>query len=178
VNTPSHFVPNVPLITVPDRRLRVWPKKLIILLVAVPMLLFVANVIRGIRHDYRAATAKAAVQSVAKAPTNVPARSTSQPTPAIEPATSAGETLPGVRPLPVLAREATPPTAPQLSNDGYHVVRSGDTLSTLARTFGTSVKAIKSANGLSNERLTVGTRLRIPTQTPQPSLASAIQPQT
>jgi LysM repeat protein len=161
---------------VPDRRLRVWPKKLIILLVAIPMVLFAAKVIRGIKHDYIAATSTTAVSNVAKQPAGAPAGL--HPPPTAEPATSLAEPLPAARPISVLAREATPQLTSQLPADGHHVVRSGDTLSTLARTFGTTVKAIKSANGMSNERLTVGTRLRIPTQTPQPSLASAVQPQT
>jgi peptidoglycan endopeptidase LytE len=43
-----------------------------------------------------------------------------------------------------------------------YVVKSGDTLTSIARRFSTTIRAVKSANGLSTERLTVGTQLKIP----------------
>ena len=44
-----------------------------------------------------------------------------------------------------------------------HVVKAGETLSSLARRYGTSVQALRSANGLSNgRRLLAGRRLTIP----------------
>ena len=66
---------------------------------------------------------------------------------------------------------AVPVTKAIATNSGtstelVHVVRSGDTLSSLAKAYGTSVKAIKSFNQLSTERLTVGTRLRLPPSSP------------
>ena len=45
---------------------------------------------------------------------------------------------------------------------GSHRVRSGDTLSGLATRYRTSVSAIKSANNLRSDRLSLGQRLRIP----------------
>jgi LysM repeat protein len=52
-------------------------------------------------------------------------------------------------------------TAP--SGGGVHVVRRGETVSSIARRYGTSVAAIASANGLRNPSLIyVGQRLRIP----------------
>lgn len=45
----------------------------------------------------------------------------------------------------------------------YHKVRPGDTLSTLAKRYGTSVKAISRANGLSNRHIIVaGKKIKIP----------------
>ena len=56
--------------------------------------------------------------------------------------------------------EWTPPPAPRYAT---HRVRSGETLSVIARRYGTSVSAIMRANGLSSaNRLRVGQRLRIP----------------
>jgi len=43
----------------------------------------------------------------------------------------------------------------------YSVI-SSDTLNSIARMHGTTVKAIKAANGLSTEHLTVGQKLKIP----------------
>ncbi len=49
------------------------------------------------------------------------------------------------------------------SGGGVHVVRRGETVSSIARRYGTSVAAIASANGLRNPSLIyVGQRLRIP----------------
>jgi LysM repeat protein len=42
-----------------------------------------------------------------------------------------------------------------------HTVKSGDTLFGIAKTYKTSVKTIRSANNLSNDRLVVGTKLKI-----------------
>ena len=56
--------------------------------------------------------------------------------------------------------EWTPPPAPRHAT---HRVRSGETLSVIARRYGTSVSAIMRANGLSSaNRLRVGQRLNIP----------------
>ena len=43
-----------------------------------------------------------------------------------------------------------------------HVVRSGDTLSAIARRYGTSVSAIQRANGMTGSSLLVGERLKLP----------------
>lgn len=43
-----------------------------------------------------------------------------------------------------------------------HVVRSGDTLSAIARRYGTSVSAIQRANGMTGNSLRVGERLKLP----------------
>jgi LysM repeat protein len=45
---------------------------------------------------------------------------------------------------------------------GTHVVKSGETLTKIAHQHGTSVKAIRSANGLKTDRLTVGQKLKVP----------------
>ncbi|MGB0344621.1 MAG: LysM peptidoglycan-binding domain-containing protein [Coraliomargarita sp.] len=49
------------------------------------------------------------------------------------------------------------------SNKTAHTVRKGDTLSKLARKYGTSVKAIQQANGLKSDLIRIGQRLVIPT---------------
>lgn len=44
----------------------------------------------------------------------------------------------------------------------YHKVKKGETLSTIASKYGTTVKKLKKANNLKNDKITVGQRLRIP----------------
>jgi len=43
-----------------------------------------------------------------------------------------------------------------------YVIKSGDTLSRIAKVHGTTVKALKAANGLESDRIVVGARLKIP----------------
>lgn len=48
------------------------------------------------------------------------------------------------------------------SNGKVHRVRSGDTLSEIARRYGTTVSKLRSANGLTSNRLRIGQELKIP----------------
>ena len=48
------------------------------------------------------------------------------------------------------------------SEGKVHRVRSGDTLSEIARRYGTTVSKLRSANGLSSNRLRIGQELKIP----------------
>ena len=43
-----------------------------------------------------------------------------------------------------------------------HTVREGDTLSAIARRYGTSVAKLKAVNNLKNNNLRIGERLRLP----------------
>jgi LysM repeat protein len=57
-----------------------------------------------------------------------------------------------------------------------YIVKSGDTLSRIAKRYNTTVRAIESENGLSTTRIKVGQKLKIPTQpseAPAPSPAPA-----
>lgn len=46
--------------------------------------------------------------------------------------------------------------------DGFHVVRRGDTLSSIAEKYGTSVSAVKSANSLKSDKILIGQKLTLP----------------
>jgi LysM repeat protein len=43
-----------------------------------------------------------------------------------------------------------------------YVVKRGDTLSRIARAHGTTVKALKAANGLEGDRIDAGQKLKLP----------------
>lgn len=64
-------------------------------------------------------------------------------------------------PTPVPDQTITPPAGPTT-----YVVQQGDTLYSIARRFGTTVEAIKAANGLTSNTISVGQRLTIPGGTP------------
>lgn len=80
------------------------------------------------------------------------------------------EALAGLRELagetPVPPQPTTqPPSATPTPQSGYitYVVQQGDTLYSIARRYGTTVEAIKAANGLPDNNIHVGQQLRIPT---------------
>ena len=60
-------------------------------------------------------------------------------------------------------------TQPGASGELVYAVKSGDTLGRIARAYGTTAQAIRSANGLKNDRLVVGQRLKMP---PEASLTT------
>jgi hypothetical protein len=60
----------------------------------------------------------------------------------------------------------TPNSTPSPGQGTVHIVQRGDTLYSLARRYGTTVAAIRAANGLTADRINVGQRLVIPTGTP------------
>jgi putative chitinase len=65
--------------------------------------------------------------------------------------------------VPATADAAVRPAAPKPPPARTHVVRPGDNLETLAKRFGTSVKALAAANKIRNFNLVViGAKLNIP----------------
>ena len=104
--------------------------------------------------------------SIAATPSNVPTLKPATNVPALA-ATNAPA------PPPV----AAPVSEPQFSGepvekstlmDTLYVVRRGDTLTRLARTYGTTVRLLKAENGLKSDRIVVGQQLKIP---PAPQVA-------
>lgn len=73
-----------------------------------------------------------------------------------------GLVLPGVASAAPVSATAVVAAAP-LAGGVYHTVRPGDTLSGLARWYGTTVQAIMQANGLRSTTIFVGQVLFIPT---------------
>jgi LysM repeat protein len=69
-------------------------------------------------------------------------------------------------PTPAPATSYVPPVpAPSFNAGGRgstHTVAPGDTLYGLSRRYGSSVSALKSANGLSSDTIVIGQQLRIP----------------
>jgi len=69
---------------------------------------------------------------------------------------------------------ATAASAEPSSTGGEQIytVKSGDNLSTIAKTKGTTVKALRAANNLRTDRITVGQRLKIPLKASAPAKSS------
>ena len=71
----------------------------------------------------------------------------------------------GVMPQPVTVQKAsmTPEFSQSSATPITYIVKSGDTLMRIAKAHGISVGALKSANDLASEKITVGAKLKIPT---------------
>lgn len=80
-------------------------------------------------------------------------------------AKSISQNNPPLQPCPVamVPKTASPVATPQTTGGAVYLVKSGDTLSHIAKTHGTTVKALKAANKLSDDRISVGEQLKIPT---------------
>jgi Mg-chelatase subunit ChlD/LysM repeat protein/anti-sigma factor RsiW len=65
-----------------------------------------------------------------------------------------------------------------------YIVKSGDTLSKIARHYGVSIRSLRTANGIKSDRINIGAKLKIPAQlgtgepeTPKPATSTAPIPQ-
>jgi LysM repeat protein len=81
------------------------------------------------------------------------------------PVSKAVPATPPLQPCPVamVQKTATPVAPPHTTGGAVYLVKSGDTLTRIAKTCGTTVKALRSANNLDNDRIVVGEKLKIPT---------------
>lgn len=104
---------------------------------------------------------------VGGSPTPVPTPTLQETTIATQPTATPsafGELASGQTPTvtPTLAVSPTPTSTPVPTEGFTYIVRWGDTLFSIARRFGTTVDAIKAANGLTSDLIIVGQELTIP----------------
>jgi peptidoglycan endopeptidase LytE len=62
------------------------------------------------------------------------------------------------------------------SGEQVYTVKSGDTLTKIASQFGTTIKALRSANNLETDKIKVGQKLRIPSPGSSPATPPAPAP--
>lgn len=77
--------------------------------------------------------------------------------------------------LPAPGTGATAPTMTTTVDSNVYVVKSGDTLSRIATAHKTTVKDLKSINGLTTDRINVGQKLKLPPP-PAPAPAPITEP--
>jgi LysM domain len=118
-----------------EQRRRERFKKTVIAIIVVTTLLLVGLLIEGCKSE------RAALSTPATPVSPTPIVSTTLPAHPVTTANPATDT----------SRSMT-----------FYVVKSGDTLSRIAKAYGTTVKAIEAANGLNGDRIVVGTKLTIP----------------
>ena len=71
-----------------------------------------------------------------------------------------------VQPCPVATvpkKTVTPVNPPPTAGVAVYSVKTGDTLSRIAKAHGTTVKALKAANHLTTDKISVGEQLKVPT---------------
>lgn len=82
--------------------------------------------------------------------------------------------------IPPPTADAVTPVVPTVPGAGevIYTVKSGDNLTTIAKQFGTTVRALRSANNLATDSIKVGQKLKIPgkTTTPEGVTAPATPP--
>jgi len=97
--------------------------------------------------------------------------------PGVEPTKlQVGKTLhiPAATPKAPTAATSVPAVADSASGSQVHTVKSGDTLIKIASVNHTTVKAIRAANNLKSDRITVGQKLKIPAKgSPAPPTETA-----
>jgi LysM repeat protein len=137
-----------------EQRRRERFKKGFIAVVAAVVVLLVGLLIEGCMSEKTAATTPA--PKVAE----LPAAQPNQPLVAQKPNSCPQPNLSATtRSAPAISGNAAA-TASQ--SETLYVVKSGDTLTRIAKGRGITVKALKSANGLDGDRIVVGARLKIP----------------
>ncbi len=68
------------------------------------------------------------------------------------------------QPVPSVQKASMTPTFSQpTAIPTTYLVKSGDTLTRIAKAYGVSIGALRSANDLASDKITVGARLKIPT---------------
>jgi len=94
------------------------------------------------------------------------ATSTARPDSVVQPNFSPidASTTPAAPAAPVAGERPVAAPRPAVSGgtEAVYVVKPGDNLTHIAKTHGTTVKALKAANNLSNDRIVVGARLKLP----------------
>ncbi len=74
---------------------------------------------------------------------------------------------------PAAPKKETKPARPVVAAQGEYVVQSGDSLSRIAARHGTTVAALKEANGLKSDVIRIGQKLKIPAGASKPASAPA-----
>jgi LysM repeat protein len=185
MKTANPFVPTISLMAVPRRNGRNQFKIGIFAVVSAHLVLLMGLLIQGCKSDVsRSGSAGKKTEALAQAPADGPSAAGQKPVAVAAPLSEMANTMwsngtPTRVTKPALAAvvPAAPAPAPEKPNcpPSFYVVKSGDTLSSIARAHGTSAKAIKSANNLSNQRLAVGQKLVLPSGG---GLAAQSSPQT
>jgi LysM repeat protein len=140
-----------------EQRRRERFKRGFIATLAATVVLLVGLLIEGCMTEQTANS----TETTSSTATDLPAPRLNQPV-AVSPQPDSGvQSNPAATHTPAAAMASQNSTATSHSETLY-VIKPGDTLTRIAKTHGTTVKALKAANGLGNDRIVVGAKLKIP----------------
>ena len=160
MNSLNPFVPSITLIKVPRRDQRERFRKVVFGVLAAQLVLILSLLLNHGRSE--AASPEIASTSISLASANASDRAAATPPAVVQ-----------SNPATAVVSEAVMPVPPA-QTQGLYVIKSGDTLSSIARACGSTVKALRSVNGLANDRLVVGQKLKLPESRVQ--IASVTRP--
>lgn len=143
-----------------EQRRRARFKKMVFTIIAVIVLLLIGLLIEGCQSERAALAIPAPPSGQVQAVPTVPpteAASAELQRPAVSPQSEPAATSPAA---PAISDEKKVPVASQ--SGAIYVVKSGDTLTRIARTYRTTIGAIEAANGLTGDHILVGAKLKIP----------------
>jgi LysM repeat protein len=172
VKTLNPFVPTVPLITLPNRSQRERFKTWFFAVLAAHVAVFLVLLLKDYR-DELTVNARSLPEAVGSPTTETLGAPVATPMPETKsppPNSLLAQTIPAPVAPPIPPTASTQPATAH-SDPFYYVVKSGDTLSQLAKLYGTTVRAIKTVNNLGTERLAVGQKLKLPS-----ALAATVLP--
>jgi len=140
-----------------ERRRRERFKRTFIAVVATSVLLLVGLLIEGCMSEHaRAAASISVAADLSESPLNAPVVATEQapvsiPQPNLQ--------LAVLQSAPAVSKVNIPSGG---HSEAVYVVKSGDTLTHIARTHRTTVKTILAANNLASDHIAIGTKLKLP----------------
>ena len=140
-----------------QRRRERFKRGFIAVLAAIVVLL-VGALIEGCMSEQTAGTSQTASSTVTDFPTATPSQPAVEVSPSSNPASQANLNT-AHKPVAVAVTDQPAPAGHAAT---VYVIKPGDTLTRIAKTHGTTVKALKAANSLENDRIVVGTKLKIP----------------
>lgn len=160
VKTLNPFIPAVQLTLVPHHSQQERFKTWFMVVLSAHLVLVLGLLIRDYQREYAQAADSLAQQAML---TGTQAADDSAPVEALgdQPLTTKPASTTATAPAATQAQPSAAMASIPAYPDNVYVVKSGDTLSQIARDCGTSVKALKAANGLNGERLTVGQKLNL-----------------
>ena len=158
MSTPNPFLPAGSLIAERQRRNRTQFKVAVYAVLAAHAMLVLGLLIEGCKSDDPANGASGPEPSG-------PTASGAKPGPAAQPQPQANQRVSraAMTAAPALSRQPPTSTIPQTRTaDLIYVVKSGDTMPRIAKAHGTTAQALRAANSLTNDRLVVGMKLKVP----------------
>ncbi len=144
-----------------EQRRRERFKKTVVTAVIVSIAVVVGLLIEGCVSERSAVTAPQATTQPA-APQNTAQNLPGEKSQSVS--VTQANALP-VQPCPVATvpkKTVTPVNPPPTTGVAVYLVKSGDSLARIAKTHGTTVKALKAANNLTTDKISVGEQLKVP----------------